>query len=331
MIDTTKKNFIIWNDGNNNTNIQVLLDEANETLWLSQKQIAEIFGVSVPTINEHIKNILNDNELDNSTIRNFLIVQNEGKREVRREIAHCNLDMIIAVGYRVNSYKATKFRQWATKTLKEFLIKGFVLDDERLKQNNNIFNKNYFDELIERIREIRASQRLFYEKIRALFALSVDYDKTSQITKDFYATVQNKLEFAVIGKTAAEIINERVDGKKPNLGLTNWSDKNGEYLLKSDIKTAKNYLSEDELKKLNLLTNMLLDYAENLANRGIVLNMSDWELRLDEFLKFNSYEVLKGRGNVSSKQVFKKADNEYEKFKELKQKSYMNEVKKLKK
>ena len=331
MIDTTKKNFIIWNDGNNNTNIQVLLDEANETLWLSQKQIAEIFGVSVPTINEHIKNILNDNELDNSTIRNFLIVQNEGKREVRREIAHCNLDMIIAVGYRVNSYKATKFRQWATKTLKEFLIKGFVLDDERLKQNNNIFNKNYFDELIERIREIRASQRLFYEKIRALFALSVDYDKTSQITKDFYATVQNKLEFAVIGKTAAEIINERVDGKKPNLGLTNWSDKNGEYLLKSDIKTAKNYLSEDELKKLNLLTNMLLDYAENLANRGIVLNMSDCELRLDEFLKFNSYEVLKGRGNVSSKQVFKKADNEYEKFKELKQKSYMNEVKKLKK
>lgn len=191
MIDTTKKNFIIWNDGNNNTNIQVLLDEANETLWLSQKQIAEIFGVSVPTINEHIKNILNDGELDNSTIRNFLIVQNEGKREVRREIAHCNLDMIIAVGYRVNSYKATKFRQWATKTLKEFLIKGFVLDDERLKQNNNIFNKNYFDELIERIREIRASERLFYEKIRALFALSVDYDKTSQITRDFYATVQN--------------------------------------------------------------------------------------------------------------------------------------------
>ena len=162
MIDTTKKNFIIWNDGNNNTNIQVLLDEADETLWLSQKQIAEIFGVSVPTINEHIKNILNDNELDNSTIRNFLIVQNEGKREVRREIAHCNLDMIIAVGYRVNSYKATKFRQWATKTLKEFLIKGFVLDDERLKQNNNIFNKNYFDELIERIREIRASEKLFY-------------------------------------------------------------------------------------------------------------------------------------------------------------------------
>ena len=301
MIDTTKKNFIIWNDGNNNTNIQVLLDEANETLWLSQKQIAEIFGVSVPTINEHIKNILNDNELDNSTIRNFLIVQNEGKREVRREIAHCNLDMIIAVGYRVNSYKATKFRQWATKTLKEFLIKGFVLDDERLKQNNNIFNKNYFDELIERIREIRASERLFYEKIRALFALSVDYDKTSQITRDFYATVQNKLEFAVIGKTAAEIINERVDGKKPNLGLTNWSNKNGEYPLKSDIKTAKNYLNEDELKKLNLLTNMLLDYAENLANRGIVLNMSDWELRLDEFLKFNSYEVLKGRGNISSK------------------------------
>ena len=280
MIDTTKKNFIIWNDGNNNTNIQVLLDEANETLWLSQKQIAEIFGVSVPTINEHIKNILNDNELDNSTIRNFLIVQNEGKREVRREIAHCNLDMIIAVGYRVNSYKATKFRQWATKTLKEFLIKGFVLDDERLKQNNNIFNKNYFDELIERIREIRASERLFYEKIRALFALSVDYDKTSQITRDFYATVQNKLEFAVIGKTAAEIINERVDGKKPNLGLTNWNNKNGEYPLKSDIKTAKNYLSQDELKKLNLLTNMLLDYAENLANRGIVLNMSDWELRL---------------------------------------------------
>ncbi|MCR8698820.1 virulence RhuM family protein [Campylobacter ureolyticus] len=331
MIDTTKKNFIIWNDGNNNTNIQVLLDEANETLWLSQKQIAEIFGVSVPTINEHIKNILNDNELDNSTIRNFLIVQNEGKREVRREIAHCNLDMIIAVGYRVNSYKATKFRQWATKTLKEFLIKGFVLDDERLKQNNNIFNKNYFDELIERIREIRASERLFYEKIRALFALSVDYDKTSQITRDFYATVQNKLEFAVIGKTAAEIINERVDGKKPNLGLTNWNNKNGEYPLKSDIKTAKNYLSQDELKKLNLLTNMLLDYAENLANRGIVLNMSDWELRLDEFLKFNSYEVLKGRGNVSSKQALKKADNEYEKFKELKQKNYMDEVKKLKK
>lgn len=331
MIDTTKKNFIIWNDGNNNTNIQVLLDEANETLWLSQKQIAEIFGVSVPTINEHIKNILNDNELDNSTIRNFLIVQNEGKREVRREIAHCNLDMIIAVGYRVNSYKATKFRQWATKTLKEFLIKGFVLDDERLKQNNNIFNKNYFDELIERIREIRASERLFYEKIRALFALSVDYDKTSQITRDFYATVQNKLEFAVIGKTAAEIINERVDGKKPNLGLTNWNNKNGEYPLKSDIKTAKNYLSQDELKGLNLLTNMLLDYAENLANRGIVLNMSDWELRLDEFLKFNSYEVLKGRGNVSSKQVFKKADNEYEKFKELKQKNYIDEVKKLKK
>ena len=239
--------------------------------------------------------------------------------------------MIIAVGYRINSVKATQFRQWATSTLKEYIIKGFVLDDERLKQSNNVFNKDYFKELLERIRAIRASEKLFYEKVRELFALSVDYDKTSQTAKNFFANIQNKLEYAVTKKTSAEIIKERADHTKPNMGLTTWSGSDrGKEPIKSDVVVAKNYLYEDELNRLNRLTGMLLDYAENQAEQGIVIQMKDWDIKVDDFLIFNGYEILKGFGKFSVDNAKAKAELEYTKFKELKQDdSFKDEVKRI--
>lgn len=328
MIDTTKQNFIIYSTDESNVNIQILADSKNETIWLNQKQIAEIFDTTKQNISNHISNILKDEELTNSSVKDFLTVRNDG---TSIGIKHYNLDMIIAVGYRVNSKKATKFRIWATKTLKEFIIKGFILDDERLKQGNNVFNKNYLDELLERIREIRASERLFYEKVKELFSLSIDYDKNSDQAKEFFTQIQMKLEFAIIHKTPAEIISTRIDHKKPNCGLTSWSgQKSGKEPIKTDINTAKNYLLENELRDLNMLTTMLLDYAENQIKKGIVFTMSDWNIKLDSFLEFNGYDVLKGFGKVTTKQAKIKATSEYSKFKELKQKSYINELKKIK-
>ena len=329
MIDTKEQNFIIYSTGNNKVNIQILADKENETIWLNQKQIADIFEVDRTSITKHIKNILKDGELKEISVSAKIShTADDGKKYLT---TFYNLDMIIAVGYRINSVKATQFRQWATSTLKEYIIKGFVLDDERLKQGNNVFNKDYFKELLERIRAIRASEKLFYEKVRELFALSVDYDKTSQTAKNFFANIQNKLEYAVTKKTSAEIIKERADHTKPNMGLMTWSGSDrGKEPIKSDVAVAKNYLYEDELNGLNRLTGMLLDYAENQAEQGKVIQMKDWDIKVDDFLIFNGYEILKGFGKFSADNAKAKAELEYTKFKELKQDdSFKDEVKQI--
>ena len=329
MIDTKEQNFIIYSTGDNKVNIQILADKENETIWLNQKQIADIFEVDRTSITKHIKNILKDGELKEISVSAKIShTADDGKKYLT---TFYNLDMIIAVGYRINSVKATQFRQWATSTLKEYIIKGFVLDDERLKQGNNVFNKDYFKELLERIRAIRASKKLFYEKVRELFALSVDYDKTSQTAKNFFANIQNKLEYAVTKKTSAEIIKERADHTKPNMGLTTWSGSDrGKEPIKSDVAVAKNYLYENELNGLNRLTGMLLDYAENQAEQGKVIQMKDWDIKVDNFLIFNGYEILKGFGKFSADNAKAKAELEYTKFKELKQDdSFKDEVKRI--
>jgi len=293
--------------------IEVFFEE--ETFWLSQKKMAELFGKDVRTINEHLKNIFDSGELEQkSTIRKFRIVQTEGKREVERDIDFYNLDAIIAVGYRVNSSQATQFRIWATKTLKEFIIKGFVLDDERLKQGKN-FGKDYFDDLLERIREIRASERRFYQKITDIYAeCSIDYNPKTNITQTFYKTVQNKLHWAITGKTAAEILKERANAKLPNMGLTTWKNSPKGKVLKSDVGVAKNYLQQEEIDELNRIVAMYLDYAENQAKRQIPMKMSDWVQKLDAFLAFNDYKVLQDAGKISHEIALKLAENEYEVF-----------------
>ena len=287
----------------------------DETFWLSQKRLAELFGVEAQTINYHLKEIFKSGELDAAaTIRKFRIVQKEGERDVERNVEFYNLDAIIAVGYRVNSYQATQFRIWATQTLREFIIKGFVLDDERLKLNSR-FGADYFDELLERIREIRASERRFYLKITDIYEqCSIDYDKKADITQTFFKTVQNKLHWAITGKTAAELIAERADASKANMGLQTWKNAPHGKIYKSDVSVAKNYLFEEEIKELERIVSMYLDYAENQAARQIPMKMADWALRLDAFLKFNEYEILDNPGHIKNEVAKKLAEKEYQKF-----------------
>jgi len=301
-----------------------------ETFWLSQRKMAELFNVDVRTVNEHLKNIFSTGELEQlSTIRKFRIVQKEGSREVSREIDFYNLDAIIAVGYRVNSLEATRFRIWATKTLREFIIKGFVMDDERLKQGKN-FGKDYFDELLERIREIRASERRFYQKITDIYAqCSIDYDPKADITLTFYKTVQNKLHWAITGQTAAEIIFKRADAAKPNMGLTTWKNAPKGKILKTDVTVAKNYLQQEEIDELNRIVTMYLDYAENQAKRNIPMSMADWVQKLDAFLQFNEYEILKNAGSISHEVAKKLAEDQYEKFRIKQDRLYESDFDKL--
>lgn len=290
--------------------VEVAYEE--DTFWLSQKQMAELFGVDIRTISEHLGNIFRSGELDeDSVVRNFRITAADGKSYDTR---HYALDAIIAVGYRVNSKQATQFRIWATNTLKEFVIKGFVLDDERLKLNKR-FGKDYFDELIERIREIRASERRFYLKITDLYEqASIDYDPKAEITKTFFATVQNKLHWAVTGQTAAEIIAGRADAKSPSMGLTTWKNAPTGKILKSDVATAKNYLIEREIKALDRIVEQYLLYAEGLAEQQVAIKMADWVDRLDAFLRFNEKEVLTNPGKVSAEVAKKLAEERYEQF-----------------
>ncbi len=297
-----------------NENAQVLIKD--NTIWASQKTIAELFGVSVPTINEHIKNILSEGELDkNSTIRKILIVQNEGARQVSREIEHYNLDMIISVGYRVNSKKATHFRIWATKVLKEFTLKGFVLDDERLKQGGAIFDKDYFKELLERVRSIRASERRIYQQITDIFAeCSIDYDKNSAITQEFYATIQNKFHYAITHKTAAQIIYENANAQKENMGLTSWKNAPKGRILKSDVSVAKNYLSLEQIRKLERAVSGYFDYIEDLIERENTFTMEEFAQSVNEFLAFRKYDILKDKGKISHQKALEKANSEYEIF-----------------
>jgi hypothetical protein len=306
----------------------------NETFWLTQKRMAELFGVEVPAISKHLANIFESGELmPESTVSILEIVQKEGSRNVTRKMEFYNLDAIIAVGYRVNSRQATQFRIWATKTLREFIIKGFVLDDERLKQGQR-FGKDYFDELLERIREIRASERRFYLKITDIYEqCSIDYNKEAEITQTFFKTVQNKLHWAITGKTAAQIIAERADSSKPNMGLQTFKYAPHGKVQKSDVTVAKNYLIEKEIKDLERIVSMYLDYAENQAARQIPMKMADWVTKLDAFLQFNEYQILKDAGKIRHDVAVKLAEKEYQKFRVIQDKNFVSdfdkEVKKL--
>jgi len=327
MIDLSKQGaFLFYNGSDGKIKAQVIIGE--ETVWTTQKGLSEIFGVTIPTINEHLQNIFKTNELEeDSVIRKIRITAEDGKSYLTKFYA---LDAIIAVGYRVSSYKATQFRIWSTKILKEYLIKGFALDDERLKQGNNLFGKDYFKELLERIREIRASERMFYEKITDLYATAIDYNKNDPDTHKFFAKVQNKLEFAIVGKTSAEIIKSRADASMPHMGLKTWknSGKDGK-VQKLDVTVAKNYLNEGEIKKLNTLVNMYLDYAELQVERNRLMSMEDWSNRLDAFLKFNEYEVLDNLGKVRKVVADNYAESEYIKFRVIQDKDYRSDFNKI--
>lgn len=308
------------------TNICVSVFFREETFWMTQKAMAELFDCSTDNISLHLKNIFREEELDEkSTTEIFSVVQKEGNRNVSRNVKCYNLDVIIAVGYRVNSKKATRFRQWATKTLKEYIIKGFVLNDDMLK-NGKPFGKDYFDELLERIREIRASERRAYQKITDVFEqCSYDYDKNSETTKAFYAFVQNKLHFAITGKTAAELIYERADSEKPSMGLTTWKDAPDGKILKRDIGIAKNYLNEKELTRLNRLVTMFIDYAELMAEDGVLMSMQDWVDQTNHFLTNNRRKVLAGKGKISHEVALEKAEKEYETFRIKQDQEYVSE------
>jgi hypothetical protein len=324
--------ILLYSTSNGTVKVEVLYED--ETFWLSQKRMAELFGVESHTITYHLKEIFKSGELEeNSTTRKIRAVQKEGNREVSREIDFYNLDAVIAVGYRVNSLQATKFRIWATNSLKEFIIKGFVLDDERLKQSKR-FGKDYFTELLERIREIRSSERRFYQKLTDIYAeCSLDYDPKAEITQTFYKSVQNKLEWAITGKTAAELIAERANAEKPNMGLMTWKKAPDGKIVKTDVVIAKNYLIEKEIKELNRVVTMYLDYAENQAERQKVLYMRDWLEKLDAFLKFNDYDILTNAGHVSAEVAKTLALQEFEKYRvvqdQIFQSDFDKEVKKL--
>ena len=295
----------------------------DETVWLTQKALAELFGVKVPAVNKHLKNIFQSGELvEDSVISILETTAADGKRYQTR---FYNLDAIIAVGYRVNSYQATKFRIWATRTLREFIVKGFVLDDERLKQGKRVFGKDYFDELLERIREIRASERRFYQKITDIYALSADYDPQAPITKDFFATVQNKLHWAITGHTAAELIYSRADAAKANMGLATWKHAPRGKILKSDVAVAKNYLNEAHIKELNRIVSAYLDLAENRAERGIITQMADWVEFLNRFLELSNYPILQDRGKVCALEAKIKAEAEYDQFRQRQDRDYISD------
>ncbi|NOT84430.1 MAG: virulence RhuM family protein [Methylococcaceae bacterium] len=305
-------NILFYNTPNASTRMEVRY--AGETFWLPQKSMAALFGVEVPAISKHLDNIYATQELQReATISKMETVQDEGGRTVQRQIDFYNLDAIIAVGYRVNSREATQFRIWATQTLREFIIKGFVLDDERLKQGKQ-FGKDYFDDLLERIREIRASERRFYQKVTDLYALAADYDKNAAATQTFFATVQNKLHWAITGKTAAELIYAEADAQAPHMGLTTWKHAPEGKVLKSDVGIAKNYLNEAHIKELERLVSAYLDLAENRAERQILTRIADWETFLDGFLTLSNYPILQDAGKVSHEIAKLKAEQEFEKF-----------------
>ena len=297
----------------------------DENIWLTQKMIATLYDVDVRTINEHIKKIYSDSELEeDSTIRNFRIVQTEGSRQVTRDTKHYNLQMIIAVGFKVNSERAIQFRKWVNQIAKDYTIKGWVMDDERLKRGTYLTEK-YFDEQLERIREIRASERKFYQKITDLYATAIDYDKNSATTRRFYATVQNKMHYAVHGHTAAELIVERADHTKEHMGLTTWADAPDGKIKKSDVTVAKNYLSQDEMKQLNRMVTAYLDFAENMTLRHIPLTMQDWEKRLNSFIEMFDYGILQDAGKVSAEIAKLHAEAEFEKYRVIQDRLFMSD------
>ena len=297
-------------------NISVNVVVKDETIWLTQKAMAELFGVGIPAISKHLKNIFDEGELDRfSTVSILEIVQKEGNRNIKRDTEFFNLDAIISVGYRVNSQKATKFRIWATGVLKEYMIKGFTLDDERLKQGKTLFGQDYFRELLERVRSIRASERRIWQQITDIFAeCSIDYNKDDQITKDFYAMVQNKFHYAISGKTAAEIVYESADSKKENMGLMAWRNSPKGRILKSDVSIAKNYLDEKSIKRLERAITGYFDYIEDIIERENTFTMQEFAQSVNEFLAFRRYDILQNKGKISHAKAKEKAESEYDIF-----------------
>lgn len=316
--------IILYTTEDGNVSVDVYFED--ETFWLTQKSMAELFDCTADNVSLHLKNIYSENELDaRSTAEKFSVVRREGERDVRREVTFYNLDAIIAVGYRVNSKSATRFRQWATQTLKEYIIKGFVLNDDMMK-NGRPFGRDYFDELLERIKEIRASERRFYQKITDIYAqCSYDYDSHSETTTNFFKTVQNKLLFAITGHTAPELVAARANADKEHMGLTTWKNAPKGKILRTDVTVSKNYLSQKEMSGLNDIVNMYLDYAENQAKRERLMSMDDWAKKLDAFLQFNEYELLHHKGKVERKVADALAQQEYEKFRVIQDKQYISD------
>ena len=307
--ELNKSELILYQTEDGKTRLEVRLQD--ETVWLTQKMMSDLFQVAVPTINEHIKNIYAEGELvSRATIRKFLIVQKEGAREVSRSVDFYNLETIVAVGFRVRSPRGTQFRKWAIDRLNEYMVKGFTMDDERLKAGVNI-GSDYFDDMLERIRDIRSSEKRFYQKIRDIYRLAVDYDPKAEETLEFFSIVQNKLHFAISGKTAAELISGRADSKKPNMGITSWK---GAKVRRADVTIAKNYLNQTEIDGLNRIVTMYLDYAEDQAKRHHQIFMRDWRVKLDAFLKFNERQILNNPGKVSKEVADKLALEHYEVF-----------------
>jgi hypothetical protein len=312
-----ESDFLLYTAPDGKVKVEVIIKE--ETVWLTQKAISELYHVQRPAITKHLINIFESGELLEDAVSSIMeLTAADGKNYSTK---FYNLDAIIAIGYRVNSYQATQFRIWATKTLKEFIIKGFVMDDERLKQGTSAFGKDYFEELLERIREIRASERRFYQKITDIYALSADYDKNAPITKEFFATVQNKLHWAITGKTAAEIIYESADATKMHMGLTTWKHALEGKIMKSDVIVAKNYLNEAHIKELNQIVSAYLDLADNRAKRGIITRMEDWIHFLNDFLKLSNYPILKDKGRITAL----KAEQEYEAYRVIQDKDYLSD------
>jgi hypothetical protein len=336
-IDLSKYNpnreFLLYKTDSGDVKVDVLLQ--NETIWLPQKKIAELFDVKVPAISKHLSNIYDSGELQKqATISILETLQIEGKREIKRQVEYYNLDAIIAVGYRVNSKRATQFRIWATSVLKEFIIKGYTMDVDRLKNPKPIFGQDYFKEQLEKIRDIRSSERRMYQQITDIYAeCSIDYDYDSEITKEFFATVQNKLHWAITGQTAAEIIVSKANHKKDKMGLTNWKNSPDGKIRKFDVSIAKNYLSEDEIRPLNRIVTMYLDYAEDQAEQGNVMTMKDWAEKLNVFLEFNQKDILQNSGKVTAAIAKEFAESEYEKYKPIQDRLFESdfdkEVKKL--
>jgi hypothetical protein len=323
--------FLIYNTPEENVSVSAVIKD--ETIWLTQKAMAELFDCTADNVSLHLKNIYEDGELnESSTTEEFSVVQQEGSRKVKRKIKFYNLDAIISVGYRVNSRKATRFRIWATGVLKEYMIKGFAMDDERLKQGKTAFGKDYFRELLERVRSIRASERRIWQQITDIFAeCSIDYDKDAQVTRDFYAMVQNKFHYAITGQTAAEIINSKSDRNKENMGLTTWKNAPEGRILKSDVTVAKNYLEEKQIKQLERTISGYFDYIEDMIERGNIFTMKEFSKSINEFLSFRKYKILKDKGSISKRQADAKAEEEYIHFNKTQKivSDFDREVKKL--
>lgn len=327
LIRNSTAEFLTFELQSKQDSIEVRYED--ETIWLTQRMMSELFDVSTKTINEHLQNIYASGELDReATTRKFRIVQTEGTRQVNREVDHYNLDAVISVGYRVNSIKATEFRRWATQVLKQFAIRGYVIDKKRM-ENGAYLGEDYFERLLEEIREIRLSERRFYQKITDIYATSVDYDKNSPMSKQFFATVQNKLHFAITGHTAMELITLRADSKKPNMGLTSWEGSPDGKILASDVKVAKNYLTKDELDSLGRIVSAFLDLAEDFAKRKVPMTMKDWATRLDGFLQLTGREILQNAGKVSKKDAMLFAESEFEKYRLIQDKLYKSDFDKL--